>query len=92
RPDGQIQIATRLAEQSESAVVELEVRDNGPGFSEQVLEHLFEPYMTTKVKGTGLGLAIVKKIIEEHGGLIRAENLGQAGAHIVINLPLLSSN
>ncbi|MEO5343387.1 MAG: ATP-binding protein [Gammaproteobacteria bacterium SHHR-1] len=88
--DGRVQVLTRLAEQSESAVVELEVRDNGPGFSEQVLEHLFEPYMTTKVKGTGLGLAIVKKIIEEHGGVIRAENRQDGGARIVINLPLLA--
>jgi nitrogen fixation/metabolism regulation signal transduction histidine kinase len=87
--DGHIEIFTRLGAEQESGYVELEVRDNGPGFSEQVLQHLFEPYTTTKAKGTGLGLAIVKKIIEEHGGVIRGENLDEAGAHVIINLPLL---
>lgn len=87
--NGHIQVFSRLGQNKEQGYLELEVRDNGPGFSEEVLAHLFEPYMTSKVKGTGLGLAIIKKIIEEHGGIIRAENLAGAGAHIIIQLPLL---
>jgi nitrogen fixation/metabolism regulation signal transduction histidine kinase len=43
-----------------------------------MLARVFEPYMTTKPHGTGLGLAIVKKIIEEHKGTIKIENI----AHI----------
>ncbi|HPB76097.1 MAG TPA: ATP-binding protein, partial [Chromatiaceae bacterium] len=50
-------------------------------------DKLFEPYVTTKTKGTGLGLAIVKKIIEEHGGIIWAENL-ETGARLSARLPL----
>src|SRR5690606_26019646 len=50
---------------SDQLGVRLTVSDNGPGFSEQVLTRVFEPYVTTKAMGTGLGLAIVKKIIEE---------------------------
>ncbi|OGT91682.1 MAG: two-component sensor histidine kinase [Gammaproteobacteria bacterium RIFOXYA12_FULL_61_12] len=88
-PEGFILVSTRLGEGEESNFVELEVRDNGPGFSSPVLEHLFEPYVTTKTKGSGLGLAIVKKIVEEHGGIVRAENLNGCGAHILIYLPLL---
>jgi nitrogen fixation/metabolism regulation signal transduction histidine kinase len=61
--------------------------DNGNGFKEHILEHLFEPYVTTKASGSGLGLAIVKKIVEEHGGNIKASNLPQ-GAIIEINLPI----
>jgi nitrogen fixation/metabolism regulation signal transduction histidine kinase len=53
----------------------LTVEDNGMGFPEQMMLHAFEPYMTTKPHGTGLGLAIVKKIIEEHKGSIKIENL-----------------
>lgn len=93
RDDGQIQVTSRLCHKSgqcdRQGYLELEVMDNGPGFSEEVQSHLFEPYITSKVKGTGLGLAIIKKIIEEHGGIIRAENLAGAGARISIQLPLL---
>jgi hypothetical protein len=45
--------------------------------------------VTTKPKWTGLGLAIVKKIVEEHGGMIAAENTAD-GASVVIRLPLES--
>ena len=68
---------------------ELKVVDNGPGFDVETLGQIFEPYVTTKAKGTGLGLAIVKKIVEEHGGMIRAENSAQGGGCIVLRLPIL---
>ncbi|WP_456456800.1 ATP-binding protein [Thermovibrio sp.] len=44
--------------------------DNGPGIPEEVMDKLFNPYITTKEEGWGLGLSIVKKIIEDHGGRI----------------------
>lgn len=68
--------------------LEITVQDQGPGFPAEMIDTLFEPYATTKTKGTGLGLAIVKKIIEEHGGDVWAENLGDDGAGIIIRLPL----
>lgn len=68
--------------------IHLRVHDNGPGFSENALSRVFEPYMTTKTKGTGLGLAIVKKIVEEHGGRITVENHVNGGACVNISLPL----
>ena len=68
--------------------VRLSVCDNGSGFSEQVLKHALEPYITTKAKGTGLGLSIVKKIVEEHGGSIEIENIQPHGARISISLPV----
>jgi len=66
----------------------LELNDNGPGFPEDMLANIFDPYVTNKPKGTGLGLAIVKKIIEEHGGSIQAENDPDGGAKIIIRLPV----
>ncbi len=68
--------------------LEITIQDQGPGIPEDMIDKLFEPYATTKTKGTGLGLAIVKKIIEEHGGDVWAENLGDDGAGIIIRLPL----
>ncbi len=55
--------------------VELRFEDNGTGFSSQILEHAFEPYVTTKVSGTGLGLPMIKKIAEEHGATVSVENI-----------------
>lgn len=68
-------------------VVRLVITDNGCGFPESVMQHAFEPYVTTKPKGTGLGLAIVKKIVEEHGGTATIANVAPAGARVAIQLP-----
>ncbi|HTN28773.1 MAG TPA: ATP-binding protein, partial [Burkholderiales bacterium] len=65
--------------------------DRGPGFSNNVLEHPFEPYVTTKAKGTGLGLAIVKKIVDEHGGRVTLENVAPQGARVTLHFRALKS-
>ncbi|MFW8565999.1 sensor histidine kinase [Orrella sp. 11846] len=77
---------------SEPAVL-LTISDNGPGFSSQLLQRAFEPYITTKAQGTGLGLAIVRKIVEEHGGYIELSNRRTGGARVTILLvPYVESN
>lgn len=83
-----LDVSLRCAEKESCKLVELTFRDNGPGFPEKMLGQLFEPYVTTKPKGTGLGLAIVKKIVEEHSGMLWAENGKQGGACITIRLPV----
>jgi len=87
KPGAHIRVSTRLLEDQERPQLELAVEDNGGGIDAALIENLFEPYVTTKAKGTGLGLAIVKKIIEEHGGIIWAENL-EEGARLAARLPL----
>jgi len=69
-------------------MLELTVRDYGPGIPDEMVNILFEPYATNKVRGTGLGLAIVKKIIDEHQGTIWVENKQPGGASIQISLPI----
>ncbi len=81
-------VKTHLLEINNQYWCLLELTDNGPGFPEDMLANIFDPYVTNKPKGTGLGLAIVKKIIEEHGGSIVAENAPEGGAKIVIRLPV----
>lgn len=68
--------------------VRLLVADNGSGLAAEVIDRVFEPYVTTKPKGTGLGLAIVKKIIEEHGGATVLSNVQPSGVLVEISLPI----
>jgi hypothetical protein len=70
-----------------SGMVELTVSDTGSGLTDEMRERLFLPYFSTKQRGTGLGLAIAAKIVQEHGGTIRAEKNSPAGATFIIELP-----
>jgi PAS domain S-box-containing protein len=66
--------------------VEVSVKDAGPGFSEEMLQHAFEPFHTTKAKGLGLGLAICRSIIAVHGGNLVVANTGATGATLRFTL------
>ncbi len=72
-----------------NSTVELVIRDDGMGISEEHLAHIFEPFYTTKENGgSGLGLAISQNIIERHGGSIAvASKVGQ-GTTFKILLPV----
>ncbi len=87
QPGACLTISTDLVSVDQHPAVTISVRDNGPGFSGDALEHVFDPYVTTKPKGTGLGLAIVKKLVEEHGGRVEASNASDGGALLSIVLP-----
>jgi signal transduction histidine kinase len=70
--------------------IEISVRDNGCGMTPQVIEHLFEPFYTTKQagKGTGLGLSISRRIVCDHGGTLEAESAGPGrGSTFRLRLP-----
>jgi two-component system nitrogen regulation sensor histidine kinase GlnL len=57
-----------------SLPLEFCVKDNGPGVPDELMPHLFDPFVTTKPTGSGLGLALVSKIIGDHGGIIECES------------------
>ena len=81
-------VIIRTEYDSGTDTVTLTVQDDGPGFDADKLDRIFEPYVSSKEKGTGLGLAICRRIVEEHGGTIRASNAQPAGAAVIISLPL----
>lgn len=81
-------LRTNLFASASGTYVEIRVEDRGEGIDEELLENIFEPYVTNKTRGTGLGLAIVKKIVEEHGGIVSLENNRGAGAVAIIRLPI----
>ncbi len=67
------------------------IKDNGKGISKDQIEHIFEPFYTTRARGTGLGLAITRDIIASHGGTINAGNRRGQGAWFEITLPFTAS-
>jgi signal transduction histidine kinase len=74
----------------QEAYVKIEVEDNGCGIAEDVREHIFDAFYTTKDtgEGTGLGLSIVRDIVQEHGGLIHAESAVGVGTKFTVLLPI----
>ncbi len=81
---GRVRLFSRLTETQ----LEVEIRDDGPGFDNESAERAFDPYFTTKKTGTGLGLSITRGITEEHGGRISLSSVQGSGAQVLIQLPL----
>jgi PAS domain S-box-containing protein len=73
----------------DGASVEIEVSDTGHGLTDEIRERLFLPFYSTKQRGTGLGLSIAAKIVQEHGGSLRAETNSPKGARFLLRLPLM---
>ena len=79
-----------LAAETDGEAVRLDVRDTGPGISNDNIDRIFNPFFTTRTTGTGLGLAIVHRIIDAHGGTIGVHN--DAGAVFTLTLPAAAAN
>ena len=89
RADGKIIVKTELSELdgNRDECVNMEIGDTGCGIKDENLEKIFNPFYTTKPDGVGLGLSISSRLIEENGGVIKAESAFGVGTKIIIELP-----
>jgi two-component system NtrC family sensor kinase len=89
---GSIYISTRSYSKNEAGqpeqFVQVEIRDTGVGIPEENLDHIFDPFFTSKDEGSGLGLSISHQIVQEHGGYVTVESKIGAGTSFFINLPV----
>jgi len=89
-PDGgTLSVATGKEFVKDRPYVTVKVRDTGKGIDKDNLGKIYEPFFTTKlvVKGTGLGLSITRKVVEEHGGFIKAESKINEGSTFSLYFP-----
>ncbi len=82
---GSITVRTEVRTASDGEWFVIEIEDTGPGFAEEVLEHLFEPFLTTREDGTGIGLTIMREVCFLHGGELTVENTA-SGARVTATL------
>jgi two-component system, NtrC family, C4-dicarboxylate transport sensor histidine kinase DctB len=83
--------AIEISATASSETVRIVVTDNGPGIAPELIEQIFDPFVTSKPvgKGLGLGLSISYGIVQDFRGRIHAANRTQGGAELVIELPRL---
>lgn len=85
---GKLTILTGPAEREGVLGTQIQVNDNGPGIPADKLDHVFDPFMTTKLgKGSGLGLSISQALVTRVGGLISVESKAGAGSTFTVWVP-----
>jgi PAS domain S-box-containing protein len=86
---GTVRAAARLGGEEPNPNVVCTVEDEGPGFPEEDIPRMFQPFFSRRRGGTGLGLSIVQRIVEAHGGSIVAANRAGGGAVFAVTLPTM---
>jgi PAS domain S-box-containing protein len=85
--DTEVAVTGAAARRWDGEWIVYQVRDHGPGFREEDLPRVFEPFFSRRYGGTGLGLSIVQQICEAHGGLAEVGNEPGGGAVVTVRLP-----
>jgi len=89
---GSIVISTRISARNNDELikecVQVEIRDTGVGIPEENLEHIFDPFFTSKDEGSGLGLAVSHQIVQEHGGFVTVESTVGKGTAFFVHVPV----
>jgi signal transduction histidine kinase len=89
---GSIVISTRISARNNDELikeyVQVDIRDTGVGIPEENLEHIFDPFFTSKDEGSGLGLAVSHQIVQEHGGFVTVESTVGKGTAFFVHVPV----
>jgi len=85
---GKVSVTLKVVSEGGRKYARISVEDNGPGIPEDVMRKIYDPFFTTKDGGTGLGLSVSSRIVQMHGGFIKAENNRIGGATFHVYLPL----
>jgi len=89
---GSISVATRAVSRNGTEpsgdFVQIEIRDTGIGIPEENLQHIFDPFFTSKDEGSGLGLAVSHQIVQEHGGFVTVESQVGKGTAFFVHAPI----
>ncbi len=86
-PSGQVWLDLQV--KFDSHIV-LEIRDDGPGIAQELLNRIFDPFFTTRPvgQGRGMGLAVARMIMTQHGGNIRVQTESGFGSRFSLELPV----
>lgn len=82
---------TRIGALPEGEFVQVEVQDTGIGIPDENLQHIFDPFFTSKDEGSGLGLAVSHQIVQEHGGFVTVESTIGKGTSFFVHVPVAQS-
>jgi len=82
-PDGIIKLSARTT----NNLLEIDVKDNGTGIPDEIMDNVFIPFFTTKEKGSGIGLSLCRRILQMHGGTIRINSKFHQGTTITLSFP-----
>jgi len=88
REEGVVEVHLKCTGRKAKKRVQIIVKDDGPGVAKEVLNHIFEPYFSTKARGMGLGMHIVKQIVESHHGTIRIKSEENQGTMVTVEIPV----
>ncbi len=98
-PDkGRIELTTiKIMGHGKPETVQIEIKDNGPGIPQSIIDKIFDPYFTTRHKssmhnGTGLGLFIAHKNMQDHGGTIEVKSKVDEGVTFTLTFPKININ
>jgi PAS domain S-box-containing protein len=84
---GSIDVTLNYEEQSKT--IRMEVKDDGPGITEDIRKRIFQPFFTTHTDGMGLGLATCLKNVQYHGGTIEVQSEVGHGTTFIVTVPLI---